>query len=57
MPKNIKSILEAAAEDMKIISKTPAANRLFQVREYSSTLTSVQADLFQTIVEKILFFS
>ena len=37
------------------IYKTPSANNMFIVREYEGTLTGTQADLFQTLVAKILF--
>ena len=57
MPKHIEGIPEAAAEDMDGVSNTPTANHLFQVREDGGTLAPVQADLFQTIMEKILFIS
>ena len=38
MPKHIKIILEAAAEDMNGITKTPAANHMFTVRVDGDTL-------------------
>ena len=57
MPKNNDSILEASEEDMDIIDKTPVANHLFTVREYGYSLTGMQADLFWTLVEEILFVS
>ena len=55
MPKHIKSILGAAAENMDGIAETPEANNMFTVREYGDTLTGMQADLFRTLVAKILF--
>ena len=55
--KHIKGILESVAKGMNSTAKTSAANHLFTVQEDGGTLTRVQADLFQTLVEKILFIS
>ena len=55
MLNRIKGILEEAAEEMNCISETPEANHLFTVQEDGGTLTRGQADLFRTLVEKILF--
>ena len=55
MSKHIKRILEAAVEDMGGIDETPEANDMFTVREYGDKLTGIQADLFRTLVAKILF--
>ena len=55
MLKNIKGILEAAAEDMNCIAKTQSANYLFTVQEDGITLTILQAELFRTLMAKILF--
>ena len=52
IPKHIKSILEAASEDMDNILETPAANHLFTMREDEDILTGTQAELFRTLVEK-----
>ena len=57
MPKHIEVILEEAEKDMDIFANTPASNHLLQVQEDGSTLLPVQADLFQTLVSKILFVS
>ena len=57
MPNHIKVIMESEAKDMDGIFNIPVANYMFQVREYVGTLMPVQADLFQTLVAKILFFS
>ena len=38
MHKYINSIVEAAAEDIDSIAKTPAANHMFTVRGYGDTL-------------------
>ena len=55
--KHIKGILESVAKGMNSTAKTSSANHLFTVQEDGGTLTLVQADLFQTIVAKILFIS
>ena len=57
MHKHTESILEAVAEDMDGILKTPAANHMFTVREDGDTLKGMQADFFITLVAKILFVS
>ena len=57
MPKHIEIILEAAAEDMDVITETPEANHMFKVIGGGDTLTGMQSDLFQTLVEKICFVS
>ena len=57
LPKHTESILEAVAEYMGSIDETKEANHLFTVRKYGDTLMGMQADLFQTLVAKILFVS
>ena len=57
MPKHIKSIIKAEADNMEGIAETSEANHIFAVREYGDTLTGMQADLLQTFVAKILFVS
>ena len=45
MPNHIQIILDTASTDMDVLAETPAANHLFQVREYVSDLSAQQQDL------------
>ena len=55
MQKHIQSILAAAASDMDGLAETPAASHLFQTRTDAKSMSREQADLFRTMVAKILF--
>ena len=56
-PKHTKSILEASVEEMDGIAETQEANHMLPVRQDGDTLTSMQENLFRTVVAKILFVS
>jgi len=51
----VKTILEAAPEEMQSTASTPAAHHLFMVNEDAAKLEEERAQLFHTFTAKLLF--
>ena len=54
MVDNIRNILDEISEDMKGVSSTLAANHIFDVAEFDTKLSPIDADLFYRFLVQLL---